>query len=284
MNIHTQPFRSPVEKGWNVIFVLICTTIFLFLVAPILVIIPLSFNAEPYFTFTRAMLHLHTDAWSLRWYDSFFSNPRWLLSVRNSLVVGVATTILAASIGTAAALGLRQRLLPGRSLMMSFILAPMVVPTIVTGAGTYFVFAKVGLVDNLWGLIAAHTALGIPFVVVTVLASVSGLDRSFERAGAIMGAPPWMVFRKVTLPLIMPGVTAGAVLAFITSFDEVVFALFLLPSPQYFTLPRQMWSGLREQISPAILAAATLWILLSLVMMWLVGALRKRAALVRRSS
>ncbi|WP_258187869.1 ABC transporter permease [Trinickia symbiotica] len=244
----------------------------------------MSFNAEPYFTFTRAMLHLHTDAWSLRWYDSFFSNPRWLLSVRNSLVVGVATTMLAASIGTAAALGLRQRLLPGRSLMMSFILAPMVVPTIVTGAGTYFVFAKVGLVDNLWGLIAAHTALGIPFVVVTVLASVSGLDRSFERAGAIMGAPPWMVFRKVTLPLIMPGVTAGAVLAFITSFDEVVFALFLLPSPQYFTLPRQMWSGLREQISPAILAAATLWILLSLVMMWLVGALRKRAALVRRSS
>ncbi|MBC8727760.1 ABC transporter permease [Paraburkholderia sp. UCT2] len=282
MNIQTQPFRSPIEKGWNVLFLLICATIFLFLVAPILVVIPLSFNAEPYFTFTRAMLHLHAAAWSLRWYESFFSNPRWLLSVRNSLVVGVATTILAASIGTAAALGLRQRLLPGRSFMMSFILAPMVVPTIVTGAGTYFVFAKVGLVDNLWGLIAAHTALGIPFVVVTVLASVSGLDRSFERAGAIMGAPPWMVFRKVTLPLIMPGVTAGAVLAFITSFDEVVFALFLLPSPQYFTLPRQMWSGLREQISPAILAAATLWILLSLVMMWLVGILRKRASLVRR--
>ncbi|TCG01045.1 polyamine ABC transporter permease [Paraburkholderia strydomiana] len=284
MNIHNQPFRSPVEKGWSVLFVLLCAAIFLFLVAPVLVIIPLSFNAEPYFTFSRAMLHLQADAWSLRWYDSFFSNPRWLLSVRNSVFVGVATTVLAASIGTAAALGLRQRLLPGRSLMMSFILAPMVVPTIVTGAGTYFVFAKVGLTDSLWGLIAAHTALGIPFVVVTVLASVSGLDRSFERAGAIMGAPPWMVFRRVTLPLIMPGVTAGAVLAFITSFDEVVFALFLLPSPQYFTLPRQMWSGLREQISPAILAAATLWILFSLVMMWLVSALRKRASLARRQS
>ncbi|SIT45045.1 Spermidine/putrescine transport system permease protein PotC [Paraburkholderia ribeironis] len=281
MNVHSQPFRSPVERGWSILFAVMCTTIFLFLVAPVLVIIPLSFNAEPYFTFSRAMLHLQADAWSLRWYESFFDNPRWLLSVKNSLIVGVATTALSASIGTAAALGLRQRLLPGRSLLMSFILAPMVVPTIVTGAGTYFVFAKVGLVDNLWGLIAAHTALGIPFVVVTVLASVSGLDRSFERAGAIMGAPPWMVFRKVTLPLIMPGVTAGAVLAFITSFDEVVFALFLLPSPQYFTLPRQMWSGLREQISPAILAAATLWIVLSLVLMWLMGALRKRAAHVR---
>ncbi|MEX3816323.1 ABC transporter permease [Paraburkholderia sp. BR13439] len=281
MNVHSQPFRSPVEKGWSILFAVMCTTIFLFLVAPVLVIIPLSFNAEPYFTFSRAMLHLQADAWSLRWYESFFDNPRWLLSVKNSLIVGVATTALSASIGTAAALGLRQRLLPSRSLLMSFILAPMVVPTIVTGAGTYFVFAKVGLVDNLWGLIAAHTALGIPFVVVTVLASVSGLDRSFERAGAIMGAPPWMVFRKVTLPLIMPGVTAGAVLAFITSFDEVVFALFILPSPQYFTLPRQMWSGLREQISPAILAAATLWIVLSLVLMWLMGVLRKRAAHVR---
>ncbi|MGF6980324.1 putative spermidine/putrescine transport system permease protein [Paraburkholderia sp. JPY465] len=284
MNVHSQPFRSPLEKGWSILFIVICAAIFVFLIAPVLVVIPLSFNSEPYFTFSRAMLHLHSDAWSLRWYESFFDNPRWLLSVKNSLIVGVSTTILAASIGTAAALGLRQRMLPGRSLMMSFILAPMVVPTIVTGAGTYFVFAKVGLVDNLWGLIAAHTALGIPFVVVTVLASASGLDRSFERAGAIMGAPPWMVFRRVTLPLIMPGVTAGAVLAFITSFDEVVFALFLLPNPQYFTLPRQMWSGLREQISPAILAAATLWIALSLVLMWVMSALRKRAANVRAAS
>ncbi|EJC80705.1 ABC-type spermidine/putrescine transport system, permease component II [Rhizobium leguminosarum bv. trifolii WSM2297] len=270
-------YTSIVENAWYVLFRIICWAILIFLVLPIFVIVPLSFNVEPYFTFTRGMLHFQSEAYSKRWYEAFVSDAGWMLAVRNSFIVGILSTLLATALGTLAALGL-NRPLPMRSMIVSLLLAPMIVPIIVLAAGTYFVFAKVGLVDSYLGLVLAHATLGLPFVVVTVLASLSNFDQGLVRAGLISGAHPTMVFRRITLPLIAPGVLSGAALAFVTSFDEAVITLFLSPSPEYYTVPRKMWSGLREQISPTILAVATTWILLSLVLMILMGVLRRQSS------
>jgi putative spermidine/putrescine transport system permease protein len=269
--------RSPIDAIWSVVFHALCGLIVVFLIGPILVIIPLSFNSEPYFTFTSGMLALRPEAFSLRWYEVFFGDDGWLVAVRNSFFVGIAATLLATALGTLAALGLNKPV-PLRGLIVSIILAPMIVPIIVLAAGTYFVFAKLGLVDSYIGLILAHATLGIPFVVVTVTASLTNIDQSLARAGAILGADPLMVFRRITLPLISPGVMSGAALAFVTSFDEAVITLFLSPSPAYYTVPRRMWSGLREQISPTILAVATLWIVVSILLMIAVSLLRGKTA------
>jgi len=266
---------------WRGLLIAVSTAVFVFLIAPILVIIPLSFNAEPYFTFTPGMLRLQSQAFSLRWYEGFFQEPRWLVATGNSLFVATASTVLATMLGTMAALGLRDERLPGRRAIRGLILAPMIVPIIITAAGTYMVFSVVGLVDSLTGLVIAHTVLGVPFVVVTVSASLTGFDQTLERAGLILGAPPFLVFRRITLPLILPGVMAGAVLAFVSSLDEVVVALFITPSPQFYTVPRQMWSGLREQISPTILAVATLWIVLSTCLLVTLLMLRRYAERLR---
>ncbi|MDW9534129.1 ABC transporter permease [Sinorhizobium meliloti] len=270
-------YVSAIEKAWSILFRITCWAILVFLILPIFVIVPLSFNVEPYFTFTRGMLHFQSEAFSTRWYEAFVSDAGWMLAVSNSFVVGIFSTLLATALGTLAALGLNKPL-PMRSMIVSLLLAPMIVPIIVLSAGTYFVFAKVGLVDSYLGLVLAHATLGLPFVVVTVLASLSNFDQGLVRAGLISGAHPTMVFRRITLPLIAPGVLSGAALAFVTSFDEAVITLFLSPSPGYYTVPRKMWSGLREQISPTILAVATIWIALSLVLMILMGVLRRQSA------
>lgn len=270
-------YVSPIEKAWSILFRITCWAILVFLILPIFVIVPLSFNVEPYFTFTRGMLHFQSEAFSTRWYEAFVSDAGWMLAVSNSFVVGILSTLLATALGTPAALGLNKPL-PMRSMIVSLLLAPMIVPIIVLSAGTYFVFAKVGLVDSYLGLVLAHATLGLPFVVVTVLASLSNFDQGLVRAGLISGAHPMMVFWRITLPLIAPGVLSGAALAFVTSFDEAVITLFLSPSPGYYTVPRKMWSGLREQISPTILAVATIWIALSLVLMILMGVLQRHSA------
>jgi len=270
-------YVSAIEKAWSILFRITCWAILVFLILPIFVIVPLSFNVEPYFTFTHGMLHFQSEAFSPRWYEAIVSDAGWMLAVSNSFVVGTLSTLLATTLGTLAALGLNKPL-PMRSMIVSLLLAPMIVPIIVLSAGTYFVFAKVGLVDSYLGLVLAHATLGLPFVVVTVLASLSNFDQGLVRAGLISGAHPTMVFRRITLPLIAPGVLSGAALAFVTSFDEAVMTLFLSPSPGYYTVPRKMWSGLREQISPTILAVATIWIALSLVLMILMGVLRRQSA------
>lgn len=266
-----------VEYAWSGLFRVICGAILMFLIAPIFIIVPLSFNSEPYFTFTGGMLHFRSEAYSIRWYEAFVSDAGWRVAVRNSFFVGGLSTLLATALGTLAALGL-NRPLPMRSFILSLLLAPMIVPIVVLAAGTYFVFAKVGLVDSYVGLVLAHSTLGLPFVVVTVLATLSNFDQGLVRAALVCGAHPTMVFRRVTLPLIAPGVLSGAALAFVTSFDEAVITLFLSPSPEYYTVPRKMWSGLREQISPTILAVATTWIVLSLMLMILMGVLRRQSA------
>ncbi|MCY4398523.1 MAG: ABC transporter permease [Gemmatimonadetes bacterium] len=252
-----------------------CTVVFVFLVAPILVIVPLSFNAEPYFTFTEGMLRFDPEAYSLRWYREVYESEAWRGSLVNSLVIGAFATILATVLGTLAALGLASPAMPARRLVMGLLISPMVTPVIISAAGMFFFYSSIGLGQTHLGLILAHTALGIPFVVITVTATLSGFDRNLTRAAASLGAGPMIAFRKVQLPLIAPGVLSGALFAFATSFDEVVVVLFMAGIEQR-TIPRQMWAGIREQISPAILAVATFLIAFAVVLLATVAWLRRR--------
>ena len=253
-----------------------CTLIFAFLIAPILVIVPLSFNAEPYFTFTEGMLRLDPEAYSLRWYREIASNAQWTRALGNSLLIGAAATVLATVLGTLAALGLASRAMPARRLAMGLLISPMVTPLIISAAGMFFFYSTLGLSQTHIGLILAHAALGTPFVVITVTATLSAFDANLTRAAASLGAGPLRTFRRVQLPLIAPGVLSGALFAFAASFDEVVVVLFMAGEDQR-TIPRQMWAGIREQISPAILAVATFLIVFAVLLLLTVEWLRGRA-------
>jgi putative spermidine/putrescine transport system permease protein len=248
--------------------------------APIVVLIPLSFNAEPYFTFTQGMLSLDLDAFSTRWYQDIINNPQWIHSVKNSVIIGFFATILATTLGTIAAWGLSRPQTPFRVPIMSILVSPMIVPLIITAAGMFFFYSKIGLAYTYPGLIMAHTALGIPFVVITVTATLVGFDQNLIRASASLGADVLTSFRRVVLPLILPGVISGALFAFVTSFDEVVVVLFLSGFEQR-TIPRQMWAGIREQISPTILAVATILVAVSIALLTAVELLRRRAERMR---
>ena len=252
-----------------------CALVFLFLVAPILVIVPLSFNAEPYFTFTEGMLRFDAEAYSLRWYREIVENEEWRRSLVNSLTIGISATVLATVLGTLAALGLANAHMPARRLVTGLLISPMVTPVIIAAAGMFFFYSSIGLGQTHLGLILAHTALGIPFVVITVTATLAGFDNNLTRAAASLGAGPVRTFRKVQLPLIAPGVLSGGLFAFATSFDEVVVVLFMAGVEQR-TIPRQMWAGIREQISPAILAVATFLIGFAVLLLFAVEWLRRR--------
>ena len=253
-----------------------CGLIFAFLVAPILVIVPLSFNAEPYFTFTEGMLRFDPEAYSLRWYRQVLNDGAWARGLANSLLIGVAATALATVLGTLAALGLSSRAMPARHLAMGLLISPMVTPLIIAAAGMFFFYSTLGLSQTHLGLILAHAALGTPFVVITVTATLSAFDANLTRAAASLGAGPVTTFRRVQLPLIAPGVVSGALFAFATSFDEVVVVLFMAGEDQR-TIPRQMWAGIREQISPAMLAVATFLIVFAVLLLCTVEWLRRRA-------
>ncbi len=265
-------FRERIGRFFYLAF---CTAVFLFLIAPILVIVPLSFNVEPYFTFTEGMMRLDADAYSLRWYRSVFGDEKWLRALINSLVIGFSATALATALGTLAALGLANPAMPGRPLAMSLLISPMVTPVIISAAGMFFFYSNLGLAQTHLGLVLAHAALGAPFVVITVTATLSGFDPNLTRAAASLGAGPLRTFARVQLPLIAPGVASGALFAFATSFDEVVTVLFMGGLEQR-TIPRQMWAGIREQISPEILAVATFLIAFALLFMVVVEWLRRR--------
>jgi len=251
-----------------------------FLMLPILVIIPLSFNSQPFFTFTEGMLALEPSAYSLRWYRSILENPNWILAIKNSFIIGIFATIVATVLGTTAAVGLASADMPLKRVITALLLAPMIVPLIIIAAGMFSFYTRFNLVGTFPGLIMAHAALGVPFVIVTVTATLSGFDNSLYNASISLGANPLRTFKDVLLPLIRPGVIAGALFAFVTSFDEVVLVLFLA-GPGQRTIPRQMFSGLREQINPTILAVATLLVILSAGLLLTRELLRRRADRMR---
>ena len=174
-----------------------------------------------------------------------------------------------------AALGLSRSHMPYRILIMSILISPMIVPIIITAAGMFFFYSWVGLAQTTLGIILAHTALGTPFVVITVTATLIGFDHNLVRASANLGANAVTTFFRVTVPMILPGVISGGLFAFVISFDEVVCVIFLAAFEQR-TIPRQMWAGIREQISPTILAVATLLIVFSVGLMIILEMLRRR--------
>jgi putative spermidine/putrescine transport system permease protein len=266
---------TPLRRVWHYTFLAICVLIFAFLVAPIIVVVPLSFNTEPYFIFTPKMLSLDPAGFSLRWYADFFASSEWNMAVGNSFIIAICSTIVATVLGTAAALGLSRSVMPFRTLIMSLLISPMIVPIIISGAGMYFFYSTVSLVHTLPGIILAHATLGAPFVVITVTATLIGFDQTLARASANLGARPLTTLMRVIVPLILPGVISGAIFAFVASFDEVVVVLFLAGYDQR-TIPLQMWGGIREALSPTILAVATLLILASIVMMVTLELLRRR--------
>lgn len=263
---HKNVTRSERIAYWAVR--LFTALVLLFLLAPILVILPLSFNSEPYFSYPMPGL-------SLQWYFELFFTEKWTAAIKNSIIIAIATTIFSTILGTLGALGLTLTQIPGRKLIMSVLILPLIVPVIISAVGMFFFFAEAGLASTYAGVILAHTVLATPFVIITVTATLSGFDRSILRAGASLGAGPTKVFFKLMLPLILPGVISGALFAFATSFDEVVVVLFLA-SPEQRTLPRVMFSGIREAISPTITAAATVLILLSIALLGSLELLRRR--------
>jgi putative spermidine/putrescine transport system permease protein len=268
------PRRHSAARAWHGLLVACCLLVCIFLVAPIIVIIPLSFNASPFFT-------LPIEAFSWRWYESFFSSETWRAAIRNSVVVACCTTVLATCIGTVGALGLARLGVRLRTILLAVYVAPMVVPAVVSAVAIYYFFATIGLTGSIAGLVLAHTVLGIPFVVITVSAALEKFDRTLERAALSLGASPRMVFRTVTLPAILPGVISGAIFAFVTSWDEVVVTIFVA-SPGQFTLPRQMWAGIRENVNPTLLAVAVFLTLVSVILMATAAFVGWRRAAPRR--
>lgn len=306
-------YASPLERVWHYSYLAICAAIFFFLIAPIVIIIPLSFNAEPYFTFTPAMRSLDPDGFSMRWYQSLltfgmqnpdaqgwafwadaWNNANWIKAAKNSIIIGFFSTLVATVLGTLAALGLSRPEMPFRRAIMAILISPMIVPLIITATGMFFFYSNpcelltlIGLTPECGrlagtylGVILAHATLGIPFVIITVTATLVGFDQSLNRAAASLGANPRTTFFRVTMPLILPGVISGALFAFVTSFDEVVAVLFIA-GPDQQTIPRQMWNGIREQISPAILAVATLLVIFSIALLTTVELLRRRSERIR---
>ena len=251
-----------------------------FLILPIVVIVPLSFNVEPFFSFTEGMLRLDPAAYSLRWYQEILTNPNWILAIQNSFLIGIAATIIATALGTLAAVGMTSRHMLLKNLITALMLSPMIVPLIIMAAGMFFFYTRYNIAGTYFGIIMAHAALGIPFVMISVMATLSGFDRALYHAGLSMGATPLRAFRDITLPLIRPGVISGALFAFVTSFDEVVIVIFLA-GPGQRTIPRQMFAGLREQINPTILAVATLLIAVSVLFLISLELLRRRSERLR---
>ena len=270
------PYMTTGQRIWYYGFRVICGLIFFFLIFPILVIIPLSFNATDFFTFTPEMLSFDPAGYSFKHYHDFFTNPDWQQALRNSVMIAPAATLLATGFGTLAAIGLSQSHVPYRGAIMAILISPMIVPLIISAAGMYFFYSRLGIQGTYWGVVLAHAVLGTPFVIITVTATLVGFDRSLERAAASLGANPVTTFFKVQMPLILPGVISGALFAFITSFDEVVVVLFVGSASQK-TLPWQMFTGLREQISPTILAVASILVAISIILLTVLEMLRRRS-------
>ncbi|MGG4775568.1 ABC transporter permease [Paenalcaligenes sp. Me52] len=274
------PYLSTSERIWRIVQRLLCWLILIFLLIPILVIIPLSFSEG-------SLLLYPMSGVSLRWYEALFNSEDWIRATRNSFIVAPLSTIIATVLGTMAAMGLQRANFIGKSLLMGMLISPMIVPLVVVGVGVYLFFAPYGLTNSYMGLVLTHAALGSPFVLTTVLATLQGFDSNLVRAAYSLGANPLRAFFTVTLPIIAPGVIAGALFAFITSFDEVITTLFLA-GPQQVTLPRQMFTGIRENISPIIAAIATILIVFStallLTLEWLRGRNAKRAVRIDSGS
>ena len=286
-------YATPTQRTYYYLYLFFCFVVFFFLIAPLIAIVPISFSKSPFMVFTEGMMAWPPDpeAWSLRWYrymvgictDENLTTPcsnKWMIGTVNSFFIGFVSTFFATALGTLAALGLSRPNMPFKALIMSILISPMIVPLIITAAGMFFFYAKINLVYTFTGIILAHIALSTPFVVITVTATLVGFDTNMIKASQSLGARPVRTFFKVIMPLILPGVISGALFAFITSFDEVVIVMFMA-SLDELTIPKQMWAGIRQEISPVILCMATCLVILSIFLLTTVELLRRRSEKMR---
>lgn len=243
--------------------------VMVFLLAPLAIMVPVSFTSG-------TMLTLPVPGWSLQWYEVIFTDPRWTGALVNSLIIGIAATAIATALGTLAAIGLTWGRFPGQKMILGIISLPLVLPIVILGVACFSFYASVGLVGSRFSLILAHAGLAAPVVVTTVMASLKGFDRTLMRAGASLGAGPFLAFRRILVPLVAPGILTGALVAFLISFDEVVIASFVSAADQR-TLPRQIFSGVRESISPAIAAAAIVLVIISGILLAFTAWVERRA-------
>ena len=268
--------RTMTEKLAAVALRVFSILVLVFLIAPILAILPLSVNDSQFLTYPLRGFTTH-------WYEAVFASEKWRLAVQNSFLIGIPATLLATVLGTPAAIGLSLADFRGKAFVTALMLSPLVVPIVIVAVGLYFFFAPLGLTQTYTGLIIAHAALGAPFVVVTVGAALASFDRDLARAAAGLGAPPHVVFWRFMLPLLRPGVLSGALFAFAVSFDEVVTVL-LLGAPHQRTIPREMFSGLRDSFNPTIAAVATMLTLLAVFLLLVVEWLRARSERMKRKA
>jgi putative spermidine/putrescine transport system permease protein len=243
---------------WRAALMVFCVLVAVWLVAPSLIVIPLSFTDRPSFNFPPS-------GWSTTWYANFFSDPTWILALQASIRVGLLVTLVATVCGTAAAVALSRTRFVGDQGVRALLLSPMIVPVIVVSIGIYAIYLRLNLLGTTTGFVLAHSVLALPFVIIPVSASLQGFDRRLEDAAAICGANRWTTFRTVILPLVAPGVMSGALFAFATSFDEVVVSLFI-QSPYLQTLPVRMYASVTRDTDPTIAAAATLILALTTVL------------------
>jgi putative spermidine/putrescine transport system permease protein len=267
------PHTSLIERVWYFALRGLAVLTLLYLILPVLAIVPLSFSSSTFLVYP-------IPGWSMRWYQNLIASDEWRMAAKNSFIVAPSATVVATFLGTLAAIGLTKANFRGKALLMAILISPMIVPVVVVGVGMYLFFAPIGLANTYIGLILAHASLGVPFVVTTVAATLQGFNYNLVRASLSLGANPVKTFFRITLPVIAPGVISGALFAFATSFDEVVVTLFLAGANQT-TLPRQMFTGIRENISPTIAALATILIVFStsllLALEWLRGRNAARA-------
>jgi ABC-type spermidine/putrescine transport system permease subunit II len=242
-----------------------------FLVLPVFVVLPLGFSASPYLEFPPA-------GFSVRWYVRYFDSARWMAATLLSVQIAAGTTALALAVGVPAAFALVRRDFRGKSLLLAFFMAPIIVPYIITAIAVYFLFARLGLVGNPVGLLTAHTLLAVPKVLVIVAAALKGFDRTLERASMSLGAGPWTTFYRVTYPAIRPAVITAALFAFLTSFDELILSMFIT-GPSAVTLPKLMWDAVRLEIDPTIAAASSLLIAVAVLVLGTIEVLRRRAGI-----
>lgn len=245
-----------------------------FMLVPLLIIVPMSLTSGTSLAFP-------TPGYSLRWYQELLNDPRWLSSFWNSVIIASAATLLSSLLGIPAAIGIAWGTFPGKRIVYAIVAAPLVVPVVIVGVAAFSFFATLGLVGNKWSIILTHTAMAVPVMLTTVVASLTGFDRTLVKAAASLGAGTSRIFLKVILPLIAPGVLSGAIIAFIISFDEVVVASFL-SSGEERTLPRMIFSGVRESVSPAIASVAVLLVAFSAVLLAVIAWLQIRAGRLQR--
>jgi putative spermidine/putrescine transport system permease protein len=238
-----------------------------FLLAPLLVVVPVSFSDS-------TLMQFPPPGWSLRWYRAYFDNPAWIDATWMSLKTGLAVAVLSTALGIAAALGLSRARFPGRAALQTFILSPLIVPVIILSVGLYYLYSFARLNDTFLGLVIGHLVLTFPYATVVISASLEDFDQILEQAARGLGAAPFTAFRRITLPLIGPGVAVAFLFGFLTSFDEVVVAIFIT-GPETITLPRKMWEGIRFELNPTIAAVSTLLIGISWILMLIAGLLRR---------